>query len=121
MPQFITAPAHVPIFGGKTIDEYVGRVTTGDTAVSIAYMVAPAGWSEPGKAEDFDEYTLVIKGVLRVDHEGGYTDVSAGQAIICRAGEHMRYESPEGAEYVAVCLPAFGNPLVHLDDDTASA
>jgi mannose-6-phosphate isomerase-like protein (cupin superfamily) len=104
--------------GGKTIDEYVGRVTTGTESVSVAHMVAPGGWDEPAQTPDFDEITVVLKGTVRVEHDGGALDVAAGQAVITRAGERVRYlaPTPEGAEYVAVCLPAFAPDLAHRDE-----
>ena len=104
--------------GGKTIDEYVGRVTTGTESVSVAHMVAPGGWDEPAQTPDFDEITVVLRGTVRVEHDGGSLDVAAGQAVITRAGERVRYlaPTPEGAEYVAVCLPAFAPDLAHRDE-----
>ena len=103
----------------KLIDEYVGRVNTGEGRVSVAHMRSPEGWVEPGQRPDFDEYTLVIEGALHVEHEGGADEVRAGQAILVRAGEWVRYSTPEpgGAAYVAVCLPAFSPDTVHRDDD----
>jgi ethanolamine utilization protein EutQ (cupin superfamily) len=89
------------------IDEYVGYVNSKDAGVSIAHMRSPAGWLEPGQRPEFDEFTLVLKGVVRVEHESGTMEVSAGQAVIARRGEWVRYSTPEGAEYVAVCQPAF--------------
>jgi hypothetical protein len=87
VPHLITAPARIPVPGGKTIDEYVGRVSTGTAGVSVAVMVAPAGWTEPAQAPDFDEITLVLRGTVRVDHDGGTLEVRAGQAVLTRAGE----------------------------------
>jgi mannose-6-phosphate isomerase-like protein (cupin superfamily) len=118
MPELIAAATRVPVPGGKVIDEYVGRVNSGESAVSIAHMVAPGGWREPAQAPGFDEYTLVLRGVLRVEHQDGTLDVAAGQAVVTRAGERVRYgtPSPEGAEYVAVCLPAFDPGLAHRED-----
>ncbi|GIH12614.1 cupin domain-containing protein [Rugosimonospora africana] len=116
MPELIEKAARIPVPGGKVIDEYIGRVNSGTEAVSIAHMVAPAGWEEPAQAPDFDEYTLVLRGSLRVEGEGGSTDVRAGQAVVTRAGERIRYQAlEEGAEYVAVCLPAFAPDLAHRD------
>jgi len=115
MPQLIAAPTRIPVPGGKVIDEYIGRVNSGDTQVSIARMRSPAGWSEPGQRPEFDEYTVVFQGVLRVEHEGGVTDVKAGQAIFTRKGEWVRYSTPDGAEYVAVCVPAFAPDTMHRD------
>jgi mannose-6-phosphate isomerase-like protein (cupin superfamily) len=101
----------------KAIDEYVGRVNSGSDGVSIAHMRSPAGWVEPGQTPEFDEYTLVLRGMLRVAHAGGTIDVQAGQAVIARRGEWVQYSSPgaEGAEYVAVCMPAFSPATVHRD------
>jgi mannose-6-phosphate isomerase-like protein (cupin superfamily) len=118
MAELIEKPTRVPVPGGKVIDEYVGRVNSGESAVSIAHMVAPGGWEEPAQAPAFDEFTLVLRGVVRVEHPGGTLDVSAGQAVVTRAGERVKYSTPtpEGAEYVAVCLPAFDPGLAHRQD-----
>jgi len=119
MPELIPTPTRIVAAGNKpkAIDEYVGRVNSRTTALSIAHMRSPAGWEEPGQRPEFDEYTLVLKGMLRVSHESGSLDVRAGQAVVARAGEWIRYASPEadGAEYVAVCLPAFAPDTVHRD------
>jgi hypothetical protein len=119
MPTLIPGPTRVAAAGNKPklIDEYVGRVNTGAEAVSIAHMRSPGGWVEPGQAPEFDEYTLVLKGLLRVAHRDGTLDVRAGQAVLARRGEWVRYSTPEpeGAEYVAVCLPAFSPAAVHRD------
>ena len=115
MPKLIEAPTQIPVPGNKIIDEYIGRVNSGDTQASIAHMRSPAGWSEPGQRPDFDEYTVVLKGVMRVEHESGVTEVKAGQAIIARKGEWVRYSTPEGAEYMAICVPAFKPDTVHRD------
>jgi mannose-6-phosphate isomerase-like protein (cupin superfamily) len=119
MPQLIDAPTRVLAAGNKpkSIDEYVGRVNSQTAEVSIAHMRSPSGWLEPGQTPEFDEYTLVLRGMLRVTHRTGAVDVRAGQAVIVRAGEWVRYSSPEGdgAEYVAVCLPAFSPDTVHRD------
>ena len=119
MPELIPTPTRIVAAGNKpkAIDEYVGRVNSRTTALSIAHMRSPAGWEEPGQRPEFDEYTLVLKGMLRVSHEGGSLDVHAGQAVVARAGEWVSYASPEsdGAEYVAVCLPAFSPDTVHRD------
>jgi len=115
MPQLIAAPTFIPVPGNKIIEEYIGRVNSGDAQASIARMLSPAGWSEPGQRPEFDEYTLVLQGVMRVEHEGGVTDVAAGQAIIARKGEWVRYSTPQGAEYVAICVPAFSPQTVHRD------
>jgi mannose-6-phosphate isomerase-like protein (cupin superfamily) len=99
------------------IEEFIGRVNSGTSAVSVARMVSPAGWSEPGQTPDFDEYTLVLRGMLRVETRNGVHDVTAGQAIVAPAREWVRYSSPaaEGAEYVAICVPAFSPDTVHRD------
>ena len=115
MPQLIAAPTQIPVPGNKIIDEYIGRVNSGDTQASVAHMRSPAGWSEPGQRPDFDEYTIVIKGVMRVEHEAGVSEIRAGQAIIARKGEWVRYSTPEGAEYMAICVPAFAPDTVHRD------
>ena len=116
MPQLIPSPHQIPVPGNKIIDEYVGGVNNGESQVSIAHMRSPAGWSEPGQRPDFDEFTLVLKGQLRVSHQDGVIEVKAGQAIITRKGEWVRYSTPEGAEYVAICVPAFSPDTVHRDD-----
>lgn len=119
MPTLIEKPTRILAAGNKpkSIDEYVGRVNSGTGAVSIAHMRSPGGWVEPGQRPAFDEYTIVLRGLLRVEHDGGVLDVRAGQAVVTRAGEWVRYSSPEddGAEYVAVCLPAFSPDTVHRD------
>lgn len=118
MPSLIATPTTIPVPGGKVIDEHVGRVNTGTETVSIAHMKAPAGWSEPFQAPAFDEYTLVLAGTVLVDHDGGTLEVTAGQSVLTRAGERIRYScGPAGAEYVAVCLPAFAPDTVNRDDD----
>ena len=118
MPQLVPAPTRIPVPGGKTIDEYVGHVTTGTPEVSVAHMVAPAGWSEPAQTPGFDEITVVLRGTVRVEHDGGVLDVAAGQAVITRSGERVRYSTgDQGAEYVAVCLPAFAPDLARRDED----
>ena len=121
MPRFIPAPAVVEAAGNKPkiIEEYVGRVNTGTGAVSIARMKSPGGWVEPGQTPEFDEYTLVLAGMLRVTTNDGVQDVRGGQAVIVQAGEWVQYSSPEpeGAEYVAVCQPAFSPDTVHRDSD----
>jgi ethanolamine utilization protein EutQ (cupin superfamily) len=116
MPVLINNPARIPVPGNKVIDEYVGRVNTRDTAASIAHMRSPAGWSEPGQTPEFDEFTVVLAGTLRVEHHQGAMEVAAGQAVIARRGEWVRYSTPQGAEYVAVCLPAFSPETVHRDE-----
>jgi len=115
MPQLIAAPTLIPVPGNKVIEEFIGRVNSGDTQASIARMRSPAGWSEPGQRPEFDEFTVVLQGVMRVEHEDGVSDVAAGQAIIARRGEWVRYSTPQGAEYVAICIPAFSPQTVHRD------
>jgi ethanolamine utilization protein EutQ (cupin superfamily) len=118
MPKLIESPSRVQAAGTKPklIDEYVGRVNTEEGRVSVAHMRSPAGWVEPGQRPDFDEYTVVLDGLLRVEHEGGALDVSAGQAVLVPGGEWVRYSTPDGASYIAVCLPAFSPETVHRDD-----
>lgn len=121
MPLLIPAPTVIAAAGNKPkrIEEYAGRVNSGHESVSVARMVSPGGWVEPGQRPAFEEITVVLRGMLRVEHEGGALDVRAGQAVVARPGEWVRYSSPEpeGAEYVAVCLPAFSMDTVHRDDD----
>jgi mannose-6-phosphate isomerase-like protein (cupin superfamily) len=111
MPELIPQPTGVKAAGNKPkrIDEFVGTVNSGHSDVSIARMKSPDGWVEPGQTPDFDEFTVVLAGMLRVEHRGGVLDVRAGQAVVVRRGEWVRYSTPEplGAEYIAVCLPAF--------------
>jgi mannose-6-phosphate isomerase-like protein (cupin superfamily) len=117
VPTLIASPQRIPVPGGKVIDEYVGRVASATEAVSVAHMRAPAGWAEPAQAPDFDEMTVVLAGRLVVEHDGGQLEVRAGQAVITRTGERVRYRvGDEGAEYVAVCLPAFAPELAHRED-----
>ncbi len=120
MPKLIAAPTVVAAAGTppKRIEEYAGRVNSGHAAVSVARMVSPTGWLEPGQRPDFEEITVVLKGCVRVEHEGGVMDVRAGQAVVTSPGEWVRYSSPEegGAEYVAICLPAFSMDTVHRDE-----
>ena len=120
MATFIQRPSIVQAAGNKPkiIEEYVGRVNSQTDAVSIARMKSPSGWVEPGQTPDFDEYTMVLRGVLRVTTREGSTDVHAGQAVITHRGEWVQYSTPggEGAEYVAICLPAFSMTSVHRDD-----
>jgi mannose-6-phosphate isomerase-like protein (cupin superfamily) len=119
MPTFIEHPTVVPAVGSKpkVIKEFAGRVNTGTPDLSIAHMVSPAGWEEPGQTPEFDEYTVVLRGMLRIVHAEGSIDVHAGQAVIAHRGEWVKYSSPSngGAEYVAVCFPAFSPDLVHRD------
>ena len=120
MPTLINAPTRIEAAGNKPklIDEYIGRVNSKTGQLSIAHMRSPAGWVEPGQAPEFEEYTVVLKGLLRVESEDGAMDVRAGQAVIAHAGEWVRYSTPgdEGAEYIAVCLPAFSPETVHRDE-----
>ncbi|HEX8560579.1 MAG TPA: hypothetical protein VF668_20960 [Pyrinomonadaceae bacterium] len=119
MPELIQAPKVIEAAGNKPkiIEEYVGRVNTETAAVSVARMRSPGGWEEPGQTPEFDEYTVVLRGMLRVRTEAETLDVRAGQAVITRRGEWVQYSTPEegGAEYVAVCLPAFSPDTVHRD------
>ena len=117
MPHLISSPQRIPVPGDKVVEEYVGRVATGTDGVSVARMISPAGWAEPAQTPEFDEVTVVLGGTVRIEHDGGVLDVSAGQAVLTRAGERVRYSTPEpgGAEYVAVCLPAFAPDLAHRD------
>lgn len=120
MPIHIAQPTRVEAAGNKPklIDEYVGRVNNGESRLSVAHMRSPGGWVEPAQRPEFDEYTVVLKGHLRVQHEGGVIDVRAGEAILTRAGETVCYSTPDadGAEYIAVCLPAFSPATVHRVD-----
>ena len=121
MPTLIDSPAVVEAAGNKPkrIEEYAGRVRTGQADVSVARMRSPEGWVEPGQRPEFDEITVVIAGLLRVESEDGVLEVRAGQAVVAHAGEWVRYSTPEpgGAQYVAVCLPAFSPETVHRDAD----
>ena len=121
MPRLIQGPTVVNAAGNKPkrIEEFAGQVNSGHSGVSVARMVSPQGWEEPGQRPDFDEWTLVLDGTLTVEHETGSVDVRAGQGILVRGGEWVRYSTPYpgGAEYVAVCLPAFSPDTVHRDDD----
>ena len=120
MPTFIAQPTRIEAAGNqpKLIDEYIGRVNSATSAASIAHMRSPGGWQEPGQTPEFDEFTVVLQGVLRVEYSNGSMDVRAGQAVIAHRGEWVRYSTPHdaGAEYIAVCLPAFGIDTVHRDD-----
>lgn len=119
MPHHITQPTVIAAAGTppKRIEEFVGRVNTGDAALSIARMVSPEGWQEPGQTPTFREFTIVLAGRLRVEHKQGVFEVAAGEGVICEPGEWVRYSTPYpgGAEYVAVCLPAFTPESVHRD------
>ena len=121
MPELIAAPSVIASAGNKpkVIEEHVGRVNSGHQSLSVARMKSPSGWREPGQRPEFEEVTVVLAGMLRVEHEDGVLEVRAGQAVVARPGEWVRYSSPgpEGAEYVAVCLPAFAPATVHRDDE----
>ena len=120
-PSLIEKPARVAAAGTKPklIDEYIGRVNSDTEGLSVAHMRSPAGWIEPGQTPDFEEFTVVLKGVLRVEHKNGTFDVMAGQALIAPKGEWVRYSTPEpeGAEYIAVCRPAFTLDGAHRDTE----
>src|SRR5213595_1854294 len=117
MPLVIAAPSVINAAGQppKRIEEYAGRVNSGHAAVSVARMVAPSGWQEPGQRPEFEEITVVLRGTVRVEYDGGLMEVHAGQAVVTAPGEWVRYSTPgaEGAEYVAICLPAFSPATVH--------
>jgi mannose-6-phosphate isomerase-like protein (cupin superfamily) len=121
MPALVPEPTRIQAAGNKPklIDEYIGRVNSKDSAVSVAHMRSPQGWVEPGQAPEFDEYTIVLKGTLKVRSKDGEFDVSAGQAVIAHRGEWVQYSTPceGGAEYIAVCVPAFSMETVHRDQD----
>jgi quercetin dioxygenase-like cupin family protein len=121
MPQLIPTPSIIQAAGTKPkiIEEYAGRVNSGHSSVSVARMQAPEGWVEPGQRPEFEEITVVLSGVLRVEYEGGVMDVKAGQAVVAKPGEWLRYSCPEegGAEYIAVCLPAFSPDTVQRDEE----
>ena len=120
MPKLIEKPTVIDCVGTKPkqIQEFAGRVNSGHASVSVARMVSPTGWTEPGQRPEFEEITVVLKGSLHVEYEGGALDVKAGQAVVTSPGEWVRYSTPgpEGAEYVAVCLPAFSPTTVHRDE-----
>ena len=120
MPKLIEKPTVIDCVGTKPkqIQEFAGRVNSGHAAVSVARMVSPTGWTEPGQRPEFEEITVVLKGSLHVEYAGGALDVKAGQAVVTSPGEWVRYSTPgpEGAEYVAVCLPAFSPTTVHRDE-----
>ena len=120
MPRLIAAPTVIAAAGTKPkrIEEFAGRVNSGHAQISVARMTSPSGWEEPGQRPEFEEITVVLRGMLRVEHQGGTVDVRAGQAIVTHPGEWVRYSTPEegGAEYVAVCLPAFSLETLHRDD-----
>ncbi len=121
MPKHISSATRIEAAGNKPklIDEYIGRVNTAAEHVSVAHMRSPSGWVEPAQTPEFEEITLVIKGSLHVDFDGGSFDVNAGEAVVASPGERVRYSTPgsDGAEYVAICLPAFSPASVHRDDE----
>jgi ethanolamine utilization protein EutQ len=120
MPTLISQPTRIQSAGNKpkVIEEYIGRVNSKTSAASVAHMRSPQGWIEPGQTPEFDEFTIVLRGMLRVEHKAGALDVVAGQAVIAHTGEWIRYSTPQegGAEYIAVCLPAFSIESVHRDE-----
>jgi len=115
MPELITGPHQIPVPGNKVIEEYVGRVNNRESQVSVARMRSPAGWSEPGQRPDFDEFTVVVDGALHDENDKGVLEAKDGQDVITRKGEWVRYSTPQGAEYVAICVPAFTPDTVHRD------
>jgi ethanolamine utilization protein EutQ len=120
MPTLIAQPTRIQAAGTKPklIDEYIGRVNSQTSAASVAHMRSPQGWLEPGQTPEFDEFTIVLKGTVLVTHKGGTLEVNAGQAVVAHAGEWIQYSTPgaAGAEYIAVCLPAFSMETVHRDE-----
>jgi mannose-6-phosphate isomerase-like protein (cupin superfamily) len=120
MPTLIERPSVIQAAGNKPkrIEEYAGRVNSGHSTVSVARMVSPEGWVEPGQTPEFEEITVVLKGMIRVEHRGGILEVRSGQSVVTHKGEWVRYSTPEpgGAEYVAVCIPAFSMDTVHRDE-----
>ncbi len=117
MPHILKAPVQIPVPGGKVIDEYVGGVATGSSHMSVAKMIAPAGWEEPFQTPDFEELTVVLQGTVLVESAGETSEVHAGQSIVTSKGERVRYSvGPEGAEYVAICTPAFSPELVNREE-----
>jgi mannose-6-phosphate isomerase-like protein (cupin superfamily) len=119
VPELIDAPTIIAAAGEppKTIREHIGHVNTAEPRISVAHMTSPSGWAEPGQRPEFDEFTVVLRGAVVVEHEGGQFEAGAGQAVHTRAGEWVRYSSPgpEGADYIAICLPAFAPDIVHRD------
>jgi quercetin dioxygenase-like cupin family protein len=117
VPTLIPKPTRIEAAGNKPklIEEFIGRVNSHASAVSVARMQSPAGWVEPGQTPEFEEYTVVLKGMLRVTHDRGTLDVHAGQAVVAHPGEWVQYSTPDGAEYIAICLPAFSPSTVHRD------
>lgn len=120
MPTLIERPTRIAAAGNlpKIIDEYVGRLNSKESRISVAHMRSPAGWEEPGQTPEFEEYTIVLRGRLQVRHKGGVVEVSAGQAIVSHPGEWIQYSTPdEATEYIAICLPAFSPATVHRDEN----
>jgi ethanolamine utilization protein EutQ (cupin superfamily) len=115
MPVHIAAPTVIPGVGEKVIRELVGNVNTGTAELSVARMTSPPGWEEPAQTPEFDEVTVVLQGSVVVEHDGGSITAGPGEAVLARAGERVRYSTPEGAEYVAICVPAFSPDYVHRD------
>jgi mannose-6-phosphate isomerase-like protein (cupin superfamily) len=116
VPELISAPIKVPVPGGKVIAEHVGLASTGDAGLSVARMIAPPSWSEPYQTPDFDEVTVVLRGTVIVEHDSGMIEVRAGESVVTRAGERVRYSvGGDGAEYVAICTPAFSPESVHRE------
>jgi mannose-6-phosphate isomerase-like protein (cupin superfamily) len=117
MAELIDSPVRVEAAGQppKTIEEFTGRASTGEERASVARMRSPAGWAEPGQCPEFDEYTVVLDGAVHVETDSGMLEVATGQAVLVRAGEWVRYSTPEGAEYISVCVPAFSPDTVHRD------
>src|ERR1051325_336680 len=117
MPTLVPSPTRITAAGNKPkiIEEFIGRVNSGEARLSVARMRSPGGWTEPGQRPEFDEFTVVLSGALRVEHEGGVIEVNTGQAILAQKGEWVRYSTPAGANYVAICLPAFSPDTVHRD------
>ncbi|MGH9412257.1 MAG: cupin domain-containing protein [Terriglobales bacterium] len=117
MPRLLAQPTRIAPAGNKPklIDEFIGHVNSATAALSVAHMQSPPGWQEPGQTPEFDEYTLVLSGVLHVEYRGGTLEVGANQAVIVSAGEWVRYATPNGADYIAICLPAFSPGSVHRD------
>jgi mannose-6-phosphate isomerase-like protein (cupin superfamily) len=118
MPTLISHPTRIQAAGTKPklIDEYIGRVNSKTARLSVAHMRSPAGWSEPGQTPEFDEYSVVLQGMLRVTHKDGHIDVHAGQGVVAYQGEWVQYSTPQGAEYIAICLPAFSPETVHREE-----
>lgn len=117
MPRRIGRPVRLPVPGGKLIEEYIGRAATGTSSMSIAHMVAPPGWTEPYQTPSFDEATIVVRGRLRIEHDGGVTDVERGEVLLAESGERIRYSNPfdDECEYYAVCTPAFSTETVNRE------